>query len=93
MAATLRGKSPPFRRVLRRDERSAMTTTPNEPVKDEDIETAGGPDGPSQMGLGDADGTDGGDADGSDSGDSDSGDADGGDSDSSDGGDADGTDA
>jgi hypothetical protein len=68
-----------------------MTTTPNEPVKDEDIETAGGPDGPSQMGLGDADGTDGGDADGTDSGDGDS--ADTTDGDSSDGGDADGTDA
>ena len=68
-----------------------MTTTPNEPVKDEDIETAGGPDGPSQMGLGDADGTDGGDADGTDSSDGDSTDTT--DGDSSDGGDADGTDA
>jgi hypothetical protein len=68
-----------------------MTTTPSEPVKDEDIETAGGPDGPSQMGLGDADGTDSGDADGTDSSDGDSTDTT--DGDSSDGGDADGTDA
>jgi hypothetical protein len=79
--------------ALRRDERSAMTTTPNEPVKDEDIETAGGPDGPSQMGLGDADGTDGGDADGTDSDSSDGDSTDSSDGDSSDGGDADGTDA
>ncbi len=72
-----------------------MTTTPSEPVKDEDIETMGGPDGPSQMGLGDADGTDGGDADGTDSDSSDSSDGDSTDTtdgDSSDGGDADGTD-
>ena len=68
-----------------------MTATPNEPVKDEDIETAGAPDGPAQMGLGDADGTDGGDADGTDSSDGDSTDTT--DGDSSDGGDADGTDA
>ena len=60
-----------------------MTTTPSEPVKDEDIQTAGGPDGPSQMGLGDADGTDSGDGDSTDTTDGDS----------SDGGDADGTDA
>ncbi len=70
-----------------------MTTTPNEPVSDEDIETTGGPDGPSQMGLGDADGTDGGDADGTDGGDADGTDGGSGDGDSSDGGDADGTDA
>lgn len=83
-----------------------MTTTPNEPVGDDDIETAGAPDGPSQMGLGDADGTDGGDADGTDadgtdgdSTDTTDGDASDGDStdttdgDSTDGGDADGTDA
>ena len=70
-----------------------MTTTPNEPVKDEDIETAGGPDGPSQMGLGDADGTDGGDADGTDGGSGDGDSTDTTDGDSSDGGDADGTDA
>ena len=76
-----------------------MTTTPNEPVNDDDIETAGGPDGPSQMGLGDADGTDadgtdgtaGGDADGTAGGDGDSTDTT--DGDSTDGGDADGTDA
>ena len=61
-----------------------MTTTPNEPVSDSDIETPGGPDGPSQMGLG-------GDADGTDSSDGDSTDVT--DGDSSDGGDADGTDA
>ena len=59
-----------------------MTTTPNEPVGDDDIETVA-PDAPSQMGLGDADGTDGADADGTDSSDGDS----------TDGGDADGTDA
>jgi hypothetical protein len=70
-----------------------MTTTPNEPVSDEDIETTGGPDGPSQMGLGDADGTDTGDADGTDGGDADGTDGDTSDGDSSDGGDADGTDA
>jgi hypothetical protein len=69
-----------------------MTTTPNEPVSDDDIETVA-PDGPSQMGLGDADGTDTADADGTDgdSGDGDSTDTT--DGDSSDGGDADGTDA
>ena len=70
-----------------------MTTTPNEPVSDDDIETTGGPDGPSQMGLGDADGTDGGDADGTDGGSGDSDSTDVTDGDSSDGGDADGTDA
>ena len=73
-----------------------MTTTPNEPVKDEDIETVGAPAGPASMGLGDekdADGTDGdsGDADGTDGGDGDSTDVT--DGDSTDGGDADGTDA
>jgi hypothetical protein len=76
-----------------------MTTTPNEPVGDADIETVGAPDAPSQMGLGDADGTDadgtdgtdGGDADGTDGGDGDSTDVT--DGDSTDGGDADGTDA
>ena len=62
-----------------------MTTTPNEPVGDDDIETVA-PDAPSQMGLGDADGPDGADADGTDSTDGDS-------TDSTDGGDADGTDA
>lgn len=64
-----------------------MTTTPNEPVGDDDIDTVA-PDAPSQMGLGDADGTDGtgSDADGTDGVDST-------DADATDGGDADGTDA
>ncbi len=87
-----------MRRLGAVDERSGMTTTPNEPVQDEDIETAGGPAGPAQMGLGDADGTDaaGGDADGTDADGTDSTDGDATDTtdgDSSDGGDADGTDA
>jgi hypothetical protein len=68
-----------------------MTTTPNEPVSDDDIETVGGPAGPSQMGLGDADAADTADADGTDGGDADG--TDGGDADGTDGGDADGTDA
>lgn len=55
-----------------------MTTTPGEPVSDEDITTTG-----ITNGGGDADSTDGADADGTD------GDA----TDTSDGGDADGTDA
>ena len=42
-----------------------MTTTPNEPVKDEDIETVGITDTASQT-PGDADGTDTADADGTD---------------------------
>ena len=42
-----------------------MTTTPNEPVADEDIETLSGSGTAPQPG-GDADGTDGGDADGTD---------------------------
>lgn len=79
-----------------------MTTTPNEPVNDADIETAGAPPAAAQMGLtGDADGTDTADADGTDGdstdtvdGDSSDGDStDTVDGDSSDGGDADGTDA
>ncbi len=70
-----------------------MTTTPNEPVSDDDIETVGAPDGPSQMGLGDADGTDTADADGNDGGSSDSDSTDGDSTDSTDGADADGTDA
>lgn len=76
-----------------------MTTTPNEPVADEDIETVGAPPAAGEMiGDQDADGTDGGDADGTDgdSSDGDSSDASDGDSsDASDGdsGDADGTDA
>jgi hypothetical protein len=61
----------PCRCSERRDfERSVMTTTPNEPVKDEDIETVGGPPVAGGM-TGDADVTDGdssdgGDADGTD---------------------------
>jgi hypothetical protein len=65
-----------------------MTTTPSEPVRDEDIETVGAPAGPAQMGLGDADGTD---ATDTLAGDGDA--TDGGDADGTDGGDADGTDA
>ncbi len=66
-----------------------MTTTPDEPLNDDDITTgaSGGGLGPG----GDADGTDGGDADGTDGGDADG--TDGGDADGTDGGDADGTDA
>ena len=76
-----------------------MTTTPNEPVKDEDIETVGAPAGPASMGLGDEKDADGTDASDGDSGDSESTDGGDGDStdvtdgDSTDGGDADGTDA
>jgi hypothetical protein len=71
-----------------------MTTTPGEPVNDEDIETVSSPShGPADA-SGDADGADGqdaagGDADGTDSVDG----KDGGDADGTDGGDADGTDA
>ena len=64
-----------------------MTTTPGEPVSDQDIETTGITHGPQDAADADgADGTDaptGGDADGTD----------GGDADGTDGGDADGTDA
>lgn len=91
----------------RETERIDMTTTPNEPVRDEDIETIGAPAGAGEMvGDQDADGTDGGDADGTDAdgtdgdstdvtdGDSSDGDStDATDGDSTDGGDADGTDA
>ena len=52
-----------------------MTTTPNEPVHDDDIETVGAPAAQSQMGMG-------GDAD---AGDSDTGDSDAGDGSSKDG--------
>jgi hypothetical protein len=62
-----------------------MTTTPNEPVREEDIETTGTS---ATTGLGDADGGDAGDADGGDAEGTDGGDADG-----ADGGDADGADA
>ncbi len=58
-----------------------MTTTPEEPLSDDDMTTV--PAGDAGLGGGDADGTDGGDADGTD----------GGDADGTDGGDADGTDA
>ena len=70
-----------------------MTTTPNEPLKDEDIETSGlgSTTAPGSTGPGDADGTDGGDADGTDGGDADG--TDGGDADGTDGGDADSSDA
>lgn len=49
-----------------------MTSTPNDPVSDDDIETTGTT---SSTGVGDADGTDGGDADGTDGGDADGTDA------------------
>ena len=61
-----------------------MTTTPNEPVDDSDIETVGAPAGQSGMGLGDADadasdssldGAEGGDLDVSDETDADSSDS------------------
>ena len=85
-----------------------MTTTPNEPVRDSDIETGAGlgsSAAPGATGPGDGtrDGAEGGpldtqdetDADGTDSSDADGTDADGSDSDSSDsdGSDADGSDA
>ena len=41
-----------------------MTTTPEEPLSDDDMSTA--PAGDAGLGGGDADGTDGGDADGTD---------------------------
>jgi len=70
-----------------------MTTTPSEPVSDDDIETVGGPAAQSQMGLGDADAGD------ADAGDSDAGDgssrdgAEGGPLDTQDESDSDGSDA
>jgi hypothetical protein len=67
-----------------------MTTTPDEPLKDDDMTTGLGDATGSVPSPEDADGTDGGDADGTD-GDSTDGDA--GDPDGTDGGDADGTDA
>jgi hypothetical protein len=63
-----------------------MSTTPQEPLKDDDIETAESTAVPA-----DADGTDGGDGDATDTTDGDS--TDGADADGTDGGDADGTDA
>ena len=68
-----------------------MTTTPQEPVGDDDIETV--TPASSQPGPADADGTDGGDADGTDSDSSDGDSTDSSDGDSSDDADADGTDA
>jgi hypothetical protein len=46
-----------------------MTTTPEEPLGDDDMSTT--PAGDAGLGGGDADGTDGGDADGTDGGDAD----------------------
>lgn len=69
-----------------------MTTTPEEPLSDQDIEATDAPAGPAAA-HGDADGTDG---DSTDTVDGDSTDADGtdgGDADGTDGGDTDGTDA
>ena len=80
-----------------------MTTTPNEPVSDDDIETTGGglgsaaASGTTGPGDGTRDGAEGGpldpqdegDSDSGDSGDSDSGDSDSGDSGDSDSGDSD----
>jgi hypothetical protein len=66
-----------------------MSTTPNEPVKDDDIETVGGAAAPGE-GLADADGTDGDTTDSTDGGDADG--TDGDSTDTTDGGDADGTD-
>jgi hypothetical protein len=69
-----------------------MTTTPNEPVADEDIETLAGSGTAPQPG-GDADGTDGDSTDSTDGDASDGDSSDSTDGDASDGGDADGTDA
>jgi hypothetical protein len=78
-----------------------MSTSPQEPLKDEEIATTGSTRGPADAdgtdgadgadGADGTDGTDGGDADGTDGGDADG--TDGGDADGTDGGDADGTDA
>ncbi len=70
-----------------------MTTTPDEPLKDDDMTTGLGDATGSVPSPEDADGTDGGDADGTDGGDADGTDGDGSDADGTDGGDADGTDA
>ena len=75
-----------------------MTTTPNEPVHDSDIETGlGSTTAPGSTGPGDGtrDGTEGGPLDTQDESDADGSDADGSDADGSDadGADADGTDA
>ena len=72
-----------------------MTTTPNEPVRDTDIETSGigstTAPGTNATGDGTRDGAEGGPLDTKDESDADG--TDGGDADGSDGGDADGTDA
>jgi hypothetical protein len=69
-----------------REEELGMTTTPNEPLKDDDIETTNPGHGPAD--AADADGADGQDAAGGDGDSTDSTDGD-----ATDGGDADGTDA
>ena len=72
-----------------------MTTTPNEPVGDDDIETVAGAAPTPDLG-GDGDSTDSSDGDSTDGGDADGTDGDSTDTtdgDSTDGGDADGTDA
>ncbi len=65
-----------------------MTTTPEEPLSDDDMTTV--PAGDAGLGGGDADGTDGGDADGTDGGDADGTDGDAGDADGTDGGSSEG---
>ena len=70
-----------------------MTTTPDEPLKDDDMTTGLGDATGSVPSPEDADGTDGGDADGTDGDATDGTDGDGSDADGTDGGDADGTDA
>jgi hypothetical protein len=70
-----------------------MTTTPDEPLKDDDMTTGLGDATGSVPSPEDADGTDGGDADGTDGDSTDGTDGDAGDADGTDGGDADGTDA
>jgi hypothetical protein len=72
-------------------ERSDMTTTPDQPVRDEDIETVGAR--PAAGTLADPQDADGTDADGTDSGDGDTSDGDATDTSDGDSTDADGTDA
>jgi hypothetical protein len=72
--------------------RQQMTSTPDEPLGDEEMDTTAG--GAAAVPGGDADGTDGGDGDSTDSTDGDSTDStDGGDADGTDGGDGDSTDS
>jgi hypothetical protein len=73
-------------------ERSLMTTTPGQPLSDDDIETVPGPSNTAMPKDGDADGTDVADADGTDGDSTDSTDGDSGDSDSTDASDGDSTD-